>query len=157
MSFYINGREWTGRTNIFACTTTNACVFVDSGDARTWLVIGIRKYHLDGAGWTVTSTVATTYTIGKRYAIFLDPYGMSNLNTSLFFLVDRTNSTSRTYSGTTGALRTTMASLITHYWLHQMYQISWRTKHFIGTFRNAQLTTGTAQSHVLCRKRTRRG
>ena len=79
VSFYIDSRERTCGTQIFAGTTAYTACLVDSRNVGRCLVVGVAGYHLDGADRTVAGAVAAFHTIGQRNTVFLDPYGMTYL------------------------------------------------------------------------------
>ena len=89
VSLDIDGREGTGRTQVFAGATAYAAGFVDCGNVGRLLVIRVRGYHLDGTDRAMAGTVATLYTVGQRDTVLLNPYGMAHLRRGLVFRLDR--------------------------------------------------------------------
>ena len=63
VTFNINRRERTGRTEVLASPATNAAGLVDSRNSWRFLVIGVGRNHLDGSYRTVLGTVATVHTV----------------------------------------------------------------------------------------------
>ena len=79
MAFDEDGGERTGRTQVFACATTDATALVDRGNEGRIVVFLIEWYHLYRTYRTMAGTVATLYLIVHRHAILLDKHGMPNL------------------------------------------------------------------------------
>ena len=69
--------ERTRRTQVLACSATDATLSVDDRNLRRLFVLGIHVYHQYGSRRTVTGTVATFNSIGNRQTILLNPYGMT--------------------------------------------------------------------------------
>ena len=69
--------ERTRRTQVLACSATDATLSVDDRNLRRLFVLGIHVYHQYGSRRTVARTVATFNTIGNRQTILLNPYGMT--------------------------------------------------------------------------------
>lgn len=80
MTFYIDGTERTGRTEILAGTASDAALVVYNRYFGGIRIVFVRWYHLYCPDRAVSGTVATFDTIGQRHTIFLYPYGMSYLD-----------------------------------------------------------------------------
>ena len=83
VSFYIDSRERTCGTQIFAGATAYAACIIDSRNVGRCLVVGVAGHHLNGTNRTMAGTVATLHTVGQWYTVLLDPYGMTNLRGGL--------------------------------------------------------------------------
>ena len=79
VSFYIDSRERTCGTQIFAGATAYAACIIDSRNVGRCLVVGVAGHHLDGANRTVAGTIAALYPVGQWNTVLLNPYGMTNL------------------------------------------------------------------------------
>jgi hypothetical protein len=123
MSFYIDSRERTGGTNIFAGAATDTRFHVDRGYPRRILVFFVKGNHRDGTCRTVTGTVAAIHTIADGDTVLLDPNGMANLDARLLDVIKGLDSSCGTDIGTTCTLRTTEALLIAHGGKHEMHHI----------------------------------
>jgi hypothetical protein len=120
VTFDVDGREGTRRTQILAGSTANAAGFVDGRDIGRLLVIRIARNHLNGSHRTVACTVATLHTIVDGHTVLLDKHGVTYLCGSLVLSLDGQNGTSGTNLRTTVALRATIATLVRHRGHHQM-------------------------------------
>ena len=78
VSFNVYGTERASRAEIFASAATYTSFYVDYGYLYRFFVIGVGWYHENGSRRAVASTVATGNAISERYAVFLDPHGMSD-------------------------------------------------------------------------------
>ena len=133
VTFDIDGREGSRRTDVLTGTTTNTGCLVDGRHHRRLLVILIKRHHLDSSSWTVTGTVAARHLVGDGHTVFLNPNGMTDLDRRLLNLVDQFDGSCRTYLGATCTLRTAMTTLIRHDGQHQVHQVAAGTEHLIRT------------------------
>jgi hypothetical protein len=80
MSFHVNGRQGSSRTKILAGTTTNATLHVDRRDEWRVIIILVERHHLYGPHGAMPGTISTLHLVGDSHAVFLHPYGMSDLD-----------------------------------------------------------------------------
>ena len=80
MTFNIYCAERTRRTQVFARTATYAAFLVHHRNFNRSLIVGIGSYHCYCAGGTMARTVAAFHSVCERYAIFLNPHGMTYLS-----------------------------------------------------------------------------
>lgn len=78
MSFYVDGTERTGGTEILAGSATNAALCIDNRNLHRFGIVGIGRYHEDSSRRAVAGTVATFYTVGQGNTVLLHPYGMTD-------------------------------------------------------------------------------
>ena len=123
MTFYIDGRERTGGTNIFAGTTTDTDVHVNRGNPRRLLILFVKSNHRDGTSRTMTGTVAAIHAIADGNTVLLDPNGMANLDAGLLNVVKGFDGSCRTDIGTTCTLWTAEALLIAHGGKHEVHKV----------------------------------
>ena len=86
VTFDVDSREGTRRTQIFAGSAANAAGLVDGRDVGRLLVVRIAGNHLDGSHRTVACTVATLHTVVDGHTVLLDEHGVTNLRGSLQFV-----------------------------------------------------------------------
>ena len=96
MSLYINGTEWTGRTEVLTGTATDTFRLVDGGDQYRHFIIRIQWDHFNGSSRTMALTIATLHSFGNRDTVLFDPYSMTYLSADFFFLGNRLDGTCRT-------------------------------------------------------------
>ena len=120
VSFHINGTERTRRTKVFACTTTDTTFGVDDRNLQRFRIVGILRNHLDSTCRTMAGTITTLLTISVHDTVFWYPYGMTDLDSALFFLADRLDSTSRTYKRTLVTFRSAITALVRCFRLHEV-------------------------------------
>jgi len=123
MSFYIDSRERTGGTNIFAGAATDTRFHVDRGYPRRILVFFVKGNHRDGTCRTVTGTVAAIHAIADGDTVLLDPYSMANLDARLLDVIKGLDSSCGTDIGTTRTFRTAEALLVAHRGEHEVRQV----------------------------------
>ena len=70
--------ERTRRTQVLACSATDATLSVDDRNLRRLFVLGIHVYHQYGSRRTVTGTVAAAHSIANRQTVLLYPHGMTD-------------------------------------------------------------------------------
>ena len=120
ISFHINCAERSGRAEVLAGAAADAFVFVDGRH----LYLAVRTFvihHLDSSSGAVACTVATADAIGQHNAILLDPYGMSDMDASLFLTGDGLDGTGRADLAAAGAFGTAVAALKRHCGLHEVH------------------------------------
>lgn len=142
VSFYINGAEWTSRTEILALATANTFLNVHHRDAEEvvdstpiqLIAVGIvplsiirilldalvYRHHLNGLSRTMSSAASALLVLRSRQTVLLHPYSMSNLDGSLLLFGDRFDGTSRADIRTACTLRAAIAVVILHLWLQEM-------------------------------------
>ena len=152
VTFDVDGREGTRRTDVLTGSAANAGSLVDSRNHGRFLIILVKGHHLDGTSGTVTGTVAALHLIGNGHTILLDPYGMTYLDRGFLVLVDFHYSTCRTDFRAARTLRTAVPQFIRHDRQHQVHQVAAGTEHLIGTFRHAELTTCTVLGEMVERE-----
>ena len=119
MSFHVDGAEWPCGTQVLTGTAADTLRLVHGGDHHRHLIIGIKRFHLNGTGRTVAFAVAAFHPVGNGNTIFLDPDGMSDLRTRLLLQGNRFNSPCRTNLRTAVTLRSAIPPFIAHRGLHQ--------------------------------------
>ena len=133
VTFDIDGREGSRRTDILTGTTTDTGSLIDSGHHRRLLIILVERHHLDSSCRTVTGTVATRHIVGDGHTVLLDPHGMTDLDRRLLNFVNQFNGSSWTNLRATRTLRTAMTTLIRHNRQHQVHQVTAGAEHLIRT------------------------
>ena len=156
VAFHINSTERTRRTEVFASTTTDATFGIHYRNLQRLLVVRILRNHLDSTSRTMAGTVAALLTIAVHDTVFSHPYGVTNLDSSLFFLGNWLDSTSRTYFRTLSTFRTTISTFVRCFRMHEVVQTSRRTENLVWTSRDSQLASRTMLSQVLCTEGSRR-
>ena len=149
VSFNVDGREGTCRTQVLAGATAYAAGLVDGGDVGRRLVVGVGGYHLDGTLRTVACTVAARHTVGERYAVLSYPYGMAYLRGGLHLDGNGLDGAGGTHLRAARTLRAAVAALVRHDRLHQVHQVVGGAQHLVGTFRDAQLAPRAVRLEVL--------
>ena len=104
--------ERTRRTQVLACSATDATLSVDDRNLRRLFVLGIHVYHQYGSRRTVTGTVATRHAICKYDTVLLGPYRVAYLYGRLVFGLDGLDGARRADLATTMALWSAVAPLI---------------------------------------------
>ena len=150
VTFYIDSAERTRRTKVFASTATDTTFGIDYRYLQGLRIVGILRNHLDSTSRTVTGTVAALLTIAIHDTVFCHPYCMTYLDSGLFFLCNRLDSTCRTYFRTLGTFRTTITTFVGCFRLHEVIQTTRRTEYLVRTCRDTQLASSTMLSQVLC-------
>lgn len=84
MPFDVDGAERSSRTKVLARTASDAPFGVDRRNLRRVGIVDVGKHHLYGSGWAMPGAVAAFHAVGQRYAIVLDPYGVTYLYGRLF-------------------------------------------------------------------------
>lgn len=156
MALDINGTEGTGGTEVLAGTAADAFLGINHGNARRVLIAGLRRYHLYGAGGTMTGAVATFNTVGQYHAVLFYPYGVANLDCRFLGRRYLENGAGRAYFGAFVTFRSAVASLIRHFRLHHSFKTCGRSEHFIRADRDAELATGAVGGHIAETLRTGR-
>ena len=178
MAFHVDGTEWTGRAQVFTLATADTLLHIYHRDAkqvvhitpvqpipfsiiplsvlRVLLDILVEWHHLDSLCRTMSSTVSTSLFFCNRQTILLNPYSMTYLNSSLFFLRDRLDGTCWTDICTTCTFWSAVTILVTHRRLEELSYISRGPQHFVGTVGNTELTGCAMLLQVGCRQGTRR-
>ena len=108
--FHINCAKRSGRAEVFAGAAADAFVLVHGRH----LHLAVRAFvihHLYGSCWAVACAVATADAIGAHYAIFLDPYGMTHVDVSLFLTRNGLDGTGRADLAATRTFWATIAAL----------------------------------------------
>ncbi len=95
-------------------------------------------------------TVAALHAIGQRHTILLDPYGVTNLRGGFLRCGYRAYSSGRTDFAALRTFRSAVATLITHFWLHQLRQVGGRAKYPVGAYRHAELAGSAMPGEVAC-------
>ena len=130
VAFHIDSREWARRTNVFAVSASDAFLGIYGG----YLMFGIsRFYHDDSAGRAMPLAIAATDPITQYHAVFFDPHGMTNLDSSFVSRLVEPNSASGTHIGAGVASGRAVTEVERHLWLHESGSIHGRTKHFLRT------------------------
>ena len=125
---YINRAKRSGRTEVFAGTTADAFVLVHGRHLMAFIV-----YHLDGTRRAVAGTVAAADAVGEHHAVFLNPYGMTHMDTGLFLTCDGLDGTGGADLAATRAFGATVAALKRHRGLHEVRQVGGRTQNIVRT------------------------
>ena len=97
MSFYMNSRKGTHRTQILAGSTANAGVFVDSRNRGRQFVVRVRGNHLYGSRRTVACAVATLCLACSGDTEISSHHGVAYLYARLFLFVNEMECASRTH------------------------------------------------------------
>ena len=108
--FHINRAKRSGRAEVFAGTAADAFVLVHGRH----LHLAVRAFvvnHLNGSSRAVTRAVAARNAIGQNHTVFLDPYGMSDMDVGLCLACDRFDGTRRADLAATCAFGTAVATL----------------------------------------------
>ena len=117
--FHINCAKRSGRAEVLAGTAADAFVLVHGRHlhlaVRTFVI-----HHLDSSSGAVACTVAAADAVGEHYAIFLDPYGMTHVDVSLFLTGNGLDGTGRADLAAAGAFGAAIAVLKRHRGLHEM-------------------------------------
>ena len=79
MSFYIQGTERAGRTQILARAATDTFLFIYDRNLEGVGVRGVGGNHLDSFRRTMALTVVAGLSVAQRNTVFLNPYGVSYL------------------------------------------------------------------------------
>ena len=123
ISFHVNCAERSGRAEILAGTAADAFVFVHGRH----LHLAVRTFvvdHLNGSSRAVARAVAARYAVGQNHTVFLNPYGMSDMDASLFLTGDGLDGTSRADLAATCAFGAAVAALKRHDGLHEVLEFS---------------------------------
>lgn len=78
ISLNIYRTERTRRTQILACSATDATLGVDNWNLGRLVVLGIHVHHHYGSRRTMAGTVAAAHSVGHRQTVFLYPHGMTD-------------------------------------------------------------------------------
>lgn len=122
IAFNIDGAERTCWAEMLTGTTADTLDLVD-GRHHDGLAVMLVFNHLDGTGGTVSSTVATTDTIGEDDTVVFNPNRVTYVDVGLFFLGDGFDGTSGTYFAATGAFWTTIAAFERQGGLHEFGEV----------------------------------
>ena len=79
MSFYIQGTERAGRTQILARAATDTFLFIYDWNLEGVGVRGVGGDHLDSFRRTMALTIVAGLPVAQRDAVFLNPDGVSYL------------------------------------------------------------------------------
>lgn len=139
MAFYIDGTERTGRTKIFACSTSDASLDIHHREFRRIRIVRIFRHHQDGPGRTMTRTVTTRNSVALHHTKLFYKYRMTYLSRNLVGQRLQINGIRRAYLSAALAFRTAIAALVRHFRLHKPCQVSRRPQHAIRTCRHTQL------------------
>ena len=132
MSLHVNGGKGSGRAEVFACSATDAALFVDDGYHDGPLAVFV-AYHLNGPGGTMTCAVAAVNALGGWQTVFAHPDGVTDLYARLLGFVYFDDGAGRTHFGTTGTLRTAVAVFVAHFRLHEAGQVGGGFQYLIRT------------------------
>lgn len=154
VAFYMDGAERLCRTEVLACSATDASAHIYGRELESVLVVLVDWHHENGSRRTVAGTVAAFHFIRKDDAVLLRPDGMTNLDCRFVFLLDRLDGTGRTNLAASVALWSAVSTLIRKGWLHQMHQVSRWSEHIVRAFCHAELAGSAMLRHILCRDRT---
>lgn len=80
MSFHMNGRERPCRTEVFACSASDAPFFIYGRDHERLRVVRILADHPDGSGRTVACAVAAFHSVSVHYAAVEIDYRVADLD-----------------------------------------------------------------------------
>ena len=141
MAFHIDGAEWPHGAQVFAGAAANALFGIDRHQSMMIAFTG--GHYLDGTDGTVAGAITAVAAIVCE-AVFLNPYGMANLDGGLFHRRNAFNGSCRAYFRTTRAFGTAVAALVRHFGLHQRSEFVGWSQHLVGTFGNTQLARSAA-------------
>lgn len=130
--FHINCAERSGRAEVFAGAAADAFVLVHGRHLHR-AVRAFVVYHLDGTRGAVAGAVAAADAVGEHHAVFLNPYGMTHMDTGLFLTCDGLDGTGRADLAASRAFRATVAALKRHRGLHEVHQVGGRTQNIVRT------------------------
>ena len=91
MPFHINGAERTRRAQVFTGSAADAFFLVYDRKLRRIRVVRVFCHHQDRLGRAMAGTVAASDAVPVDDAIFLNQYGMSDLDSRLVRFRDRTD------------------------------------------------------------------
>ena len=91
MSFHIYGAERTRRAQVFTGSAADAFFLVYDRKLRRIRVVRVFCHHQDRLGRAMAGTVAASDAVPVDDAIFLNQYGMSDLDSRLVRFRDRTD------------------------------------------------------------------
>ena len=86
-------------------------------------VVRVFCHHQDRLGRAMAGTVAASDAVPVDDAIFLNQYGMSDLDSRLVRFRDRTDRSGRANFRTFDAFGTTVSSLVRYFWLHKCLKV----------------------------------
>ena len=155
--FHINGAERTRRAQVFTGSAADAFFLVYDRKLRRIRVVRVFCHHQDRLGRAMAGTVAASDTIPVDDAIFLNQYGMSDLDGRFVRFRDRTDRSGRANFRTFDAFGTTVSSLVRYFWLHKCLKVPRRTQHMVRTNRYTKLARGAMLGEIGSAQRTRRG
>lgn len=104
----------------------------------------------------MAGTVAASDTIPVDDAIFLNQYGMSDLDGRFVRFRDWTDRSGRANFRTFDAFGTTVSSLVRYFWLHKCLKVPRRTQHMVRTNRYTKLARGAMLGEIGSAQRARR-
>ena len=119
MPLNINGRIRACRTEMLTGATTNTTLRIHRWYPRRCFIVCTKRNHVDCTSRSVVSTVSASHSIGYYDTVLLYPYRMTNLNRRFLFFREFHNGTIRADFRTMGTLRTTIATVVAHLWLHE--------------------------------------
>ena len=180
MPFHINGAERTRRAQVFTGSAADAFFLVYDRKLRRIRVVRVFCHHQDRLGRAMAGTVAASDTIPVDDAIFLNQYGMSDLDGRFVRFRDWTDRSGRANFRTFDAFGTTVSSLVRYFWLHKCLKVPRRTptlpfrydpaqrlhkclkvprrtQHMVRTNRYTKLARGAMLGEIGSAQRTRRG
>lgn len=119
-------------------------------------VVRVFCHHQDRLGRAMAGTVAASDAVPVDDAIFLNQYGMSDLDSRLVRFRDRTDRSGRANFRTFDAFGTTVSSLVRYFWLHKCLKVPRRTQHMVRTNRYTKLARGAMLGEIGSAQRARR-
>lgn len=153
MSLDVNCTEGARRAEILTSPASDTALVVDNGDFRRLGIIGIRRHHSDGPDRASTCAIATLHTVGQRYAVVLDPHGVTNLDRRFIGTRDFSYRACGTDLRTACALRAAVAALVGRFGLHQCQDTRRGAKYTCRADRHTELTAGAVlreMAQALC-------
>ena len=156
MPFHIYGAERTRRAQVFTGSAADAFFLVYDRKLRRIRVVRVFCHHQDRLGRAMAGTVAASDTVPVDDAIFLNQYGMSDLDGRFVRFRDWTDRSGRANFRTFDAFGTTVSSLVRYFWLHKCLKVPRRTQHMVRTNRYTKLARGAMLGEIGSAQRARR-
>ena len=116
VAFYVDGRERTRRTDVFAVSASDAFLGVDG---RHFMFRIRCFYHDDCTCGAMPLAVAAADAIAQYHAVVFDPHGMPNLNSSFVSRLVEPDSSRRAHVGAGMAGGRAVAEVERHLGLHK--------------------------------------